>query len=40
MDPELIALVAFCALGVAVTVGLCFLILGFGKIFASLRAFL
>jgi len=35
-DPELIALTVFCALGLAVTVGLCFLIPSFGEIVTSL----
>ena len=39
-DPELIALALFCALGLAVTVGLCLLIPGFGEIAASLQAIL
>jgi hypothetical protein len=39
-DPEFIALILFCALGLAVTIGLCILIPGFGEIAASPQAFL
>jgi hypothetical protein len=39
-EPELIALAVFCALGLAVTVGLFFLIPSFGELAASLQAFL
>jgi uncharacterized RDD family membrane protein YckC len=39
-EPELIALAVFCALGLAVTVGLFFLIPGFGELAASLQAVL
>jgi len=35
-DPELIALALFCALGLAVTIGLCVLIPVFGEFAASL----
>jgi hypothetical protein len=37
-DPELIALAMFCALGLAVTIGACVLIPGFGAIATSLHA--
>jgi hypothetical protein len=39
-DPEFIALILFCALGLVVTIGLCILIPDFGKIAASPQAFL
>ena len=39
-DPELIALILFCALGLALTIGLCALVPGFAKIAASLQTLL
>ena len=39
-EPELIALAVFCALGLAVTVGLMFLFPNFGELAESLQAYL
>jgi len=39
-NPELIAIVVFCALGLVVTIGLMFLMPNFGEIAESLQAYL